>query len=142
MKKASIVVLMILFSILAPFDFSGLNFNFAFAEETNATVGDNSMPIAVDDYYQTQMNTELTIPAPGVLVNDSDPDGNMLLSAKLSDPANGIVSIGTDGGFTYAPKTDFIGTDSFTYTIYDGMAALPRQLYISPLYQSPGIKIQ
>jgi hypothetical protein len=92
MKKASIIILIMFLSIFAPFDFSGLNFNFAFAEEANASVQVNNLPIAVDDFYKTEMNTELTIPAPGVLVNDSDPDGNMLLSAKLSDPANGIVS--------------------------------------------------
>ncbi|MEN6378139.1 MAG: cadherin-like domain-containing protein, partial [Methanofastidiosum sp.] len=120
MKKASIIILIMLFSILAPFDFSGLNFSFAFGEEANASVQTNNLPMAVDDFYQTDANTQLTVAAPGVLGNDSDPDGDALLSAKLADPANGMVSMGTDGRFMYVPRADFTGTDSFTYTIYDG----------------------
>jgi len=120
MKKASIIILIMLFSILAPFDFSGLNFSFAFGEEANASIQTNNLPMAVDDFYQTDANTQLTVAAPGVLGNDSDPDGDALLSAKLADPANGMVSMGTDGRFMYVPRADFTGTDSFTYTIYDG----------------------
>ena len=120
MKKALLVSMMLLFSMFAPFDFSGLDFNFAFAEEGTPK---NSPPVAVNDFYKTEMNTQLTVAAPGVLENDSDPEGNMLLSAKLTDPANGMVVMGTDGKFIYVPKNDFTGTDSFTYTVYDGIDA-------------------
>ena len=118
MKKALLVSLMIIFSMFAPFDFSGLDFNFAFAEEAAPK---NSPPVAVNDFYKTEVNKQLTVAAPGVLENDSDPDGNMLLSAKLTDPANGMVVMGTDGKFIYVPKTDFTGVDNFTYTVYDGV---------------------
>ncbi|MDY1592154.1 MAG: Ig-like domain-containing protein, partial [Methanofastidiosum sp.] len=114
MKKALLVSMMLLFSMFAPFDFSGLDFNFAFAEEGTPK---NSPPVAVNDFYKTEMNKQLTVAAPGVLENDSDPEGNMLLSAKLTDPANGMVVMGTDGKFIYVPKTDFTGVDSFTYTV-------------------------
>ena len=84
MKKASIIILIMLLSIFAPFDFSGLNFNFAFAEEANTSVQVNNLPIAVDDFYKTEMNTQLTVAAPGVLENDSDPDEKDRKSTRLN----------------------------------------------------------
>ena len=117
MKKASIIIAIMLLSIFAPFDFSCLDFNFAFAEEATPK---NSPPVAVNDFYKTEMNTQLTVASTGVLENDSAPDGNMLLSAKLTDPANGMAVMGTDGRFVYVPNIDFKGIDSFTYTISVG----------------------
>ena len=38
--------------------------------------------MAVNDAYTTAQNTTLTVPAPGVLANDSDPDGDDLRGAR------------------------------------------------------------
>ncbi|MDP8937685.1 MAG: Ig-like domain-containing protein [Actinomycetota bacterium] len=72
------------------------------------------VPVAVADTYQTDEDTPLTEAAPGVLGNDTDPDGDMT-AVKVTDPANGTVVLAADGSFTYTPEADFSGTDSFTY---------------------------
>jgi VCBS repeat-containing protein len=57
----------------------------------------------------------------GVLANDTDPEGDLLLSATLvSGPAHGTLSFRGDGTFTYTPNPEFTGTDSFTYRTSDG----------------------
>ena len=38
----------------------------------------------------------------------------------LSGPANGSLTLGPDGGFTYTPAALFTGLDSFTYVVSDG----------------------
>ncbi|HEX6304258.1 MAG TPA: Ig-like domain-containing protein [Anaerolineales bacterium] len=83
----------------------------------------NASPIAFDDAYTTQINNTLTVSAPGVLVNDSDPDGNPLQSVLESDPSNGSLTFNGDGSFAYTPAANFSGTDAFTYRASDGVAA-------------------
>jgi VCBS repeat-containing protein len=82
----------------------------------------NSAPMAVDDAYDAVQGTPLNVPAPGVLGNDTDPDGDSLSAALASDPAHGVVSLSGDGSFTYTPDPGFVGTDSFTYRASDGLA--------------------
>jgi hypothetical protein len=51
-----------------------------------------------------------------------DVDGpHALTYRKVSDPANGTLSIATNGSYTYLPGAGFGGTDSFTFTANDGM---------------------
>jgi hypothetical protein len=79
-------------------------------------------PVANGDSYTTNYQTALTVAAPGVLANDTDPDGNPV-TASLSGPAShGTVSLGSGGGFTYTPAAGYSGLDSFTYTASDGTA--------------------
>ncbi|CVK34100.1 Ig-like domain-containing protein [Methanoculleus bourgensis] len=80
----------------------------------------NTAPIAVDDAFTTNIRTQLTVPAPGVLENDTDSDGDVLTAALVSKPSNGVLTLNTDGSFTYIPKGNFIGTDTFTYKANDG----------------------
>ena len=76
--------------------------------------------MAVDDARTTAEDTALTVPAPGLLANDSDADGGSLTATKLADPQHGVVTVGTDGRFTYAPAPDYNGPDQFTYRVSDG----------------------
>ncbi|MCA1683923.1 MAG: tandem-95 repeat protein, partial [Actinobacteria bacterium] len=80
----------------------------------------NQAPVAVDDAYTTTTGTPLTVDAPGVLGNDTDPEGNTLVSDQTSSPANGSTTFNADGSFIYTPNAGFTGTDSFTYTASDG----------------------
>ncbi|HEU4647519.1 MAG TPA: Ig-like domain repeat protein [Gemmatimonadales bacterium] len=80
----------------------------------------NSAPTATDDAYSTEANTPLTIGAPGVLENDTDIDSDVLTAGNPTLPANGAVTLNPDGGFTYTPNADFVGTDSWTYQANDG----------------------
>jgi HD-GYP domain-containing protein (c-di-GMP phosphodiesterase class II) len=79
-------------------------------------------PVAGNDAYSTPQDTPLTVPAPGVLGNDGDQDGDAITleTTPVSAPADGSVTLDADGSFTYAPNAGFSGTDSFTYRIDDG----------------------
>src|SRR5690606_9694856 len=72
----------------------------------------NLAPVAVADSYQTARNAALTVNAPGVLGNDSDPNGNPITAVKVANPANGTVTLNANGSFTYTPNANFTGTDS------------------------------
>ncbi|MDQ3641592.1 MAG: cadherin-like domain-containing protein, partial [Actinomycetota bacterium] len=77
------------------------------------------VPVAVTDTYSTREDTVLTVAAPGVLANDTGPDGT-LTTAKVTDPAHGTLTFNADGSFVYTPTANFNGTDSFTYKANDG----------------------
>jgi hypothetical protein len=85
--------------------------------------GPNEMPIAVDDAYTTTQDVALTIPAPGVLENDSDPDLDPLTVISATMPMSGVLELDTSGSFTYTPTLGFTGVDQFSYRAYDGLLA-------------------
>ncbi|RFM31359.1 Ig-like domain-containing protein, partial [Chitinophaga silvisoli] len=76
-------------------------------------------PVAGNDVYTATEDVPLTIAAPGVLGNDSDPDAYPLVVSLVSGPANGMVVLNADGSFTYTPNADYNGTDVFTYNVCD-----------------------
>lgn len=80
----------------------------------------NAAPIAVADSYSTVQGSALTVPATGVLSNDSDADLNALTAVLGTGPVSGTLSLGANGGFTYTPNSGFSGPDSFTYRANDG----------------------
>ena len=80
----------------------------------------NSAPTAVDDAFNTDQDDALNLPAPGLLLNDTDPDGDPLTAELLTDPANGSATVNPDGSFTYTPDPGFSGMDTFTYRVDDG----------------------
>jgi VCBS repeat-containing protein len=83
----------------------------------------NSAPVARGDSYMTDQGIFLTVPAPGVLGNDSDADGDPLTASLSGGPTNGALTLNPDGSFTYVPAVGFSGTDSFVYTASDGEMA-------------------
>jgi hypothetical protein len=103
------------------------------------TVSDfNDPPVANNDKAETGEDTTVTI---NVLANDTDadfanavgskygepdPDGNgpavapeALRVVSVSAAGNGSATIGPGGVISYTPNSDFVGTDTFTYTIRD-----------------------
>jgi len=69
------------------------------------------------------LNVMLSVPAPGVLGNDTDADGDALEAVLVASPSNGLLTFNSDGGFTYTPLTSLLTfTDSFTYRAFDGAA--------------------
>lgn len=75
--------------------------------------------------YTTRENTALSVPAPGVLGNDSDPLGEGLTAVLAVDAAHGTVELAADGSFTYTPDAGYSGSDSFTYTASDQWLSSP-----------------
>jgi Bacterial cadherin-like domain len=86
----------------------------------------NTPPVANDDNYTTPYNVKLVVPGPGLLANDSDPDGNQPIRAVLAtQPANGAVTLTRGGGFEYTPAGGTCSadtTETFTYFANDGVA--------------------
>ena len=81
----------------------------------------NDAPVAANDAYTIAEDSLLTVPAPGVLANDTDLDGDPLTAMLVNAPAHGALTLSPDGSFVYQPNTDFNGTDSFSYWASDGL---------------------
>jgi VCBS repeat-containing protein len=80
----------------------------------------NDAPVAGNNAYSIVQGGTLAVAAPGVLGNDSDPDGDPLTAALVAGPAAGTLTLNADGSFNYvAPAT--AGTQSFTYQASDGL---------------------
>ena len=56
-----------------------------------------------------------------VLDNDTDPEGDdqTVNTTPVVGPENGTLVLNEDGTFDYTPDTDFVGTDSFVYSVCD-----------------------
>ncbi len=63
----------------------------------------NQAPAAANDHYQARTGEAISINAPGVLGNDTDPDGNRLAARLVSQPANGTAMLNADGSLIYSP---------------------------------------
>jgi hypothetical protein len=87
----------------------------------------NDPPVAVDDAYTTTEGVPLIVAAPGVLANDGDVDGDVLVAVLESPPLSGTLILNPDGSFAYTPTLGFGGVDIFTYrandTIYESNVA-------------------
>jgi len=92
-------------------------------ESLTITITDNTAPTAVDDAYTTPGQTLLSVTAPGVLANDTDPDEDPLTASIVTNPGHAATNgftFSADGSFSYTPATGFFGADSFTYQANDG----------------------
>jgi bacillolysin len=104
----------------------------------------NSAPIAREDSYSTDEDTVLNQPAPGVLSNDTDPDGDDLTAALVDNVTHGKLTFKPDGSFSYAPDKDFFGTDTFTYKANDGSAdsGVTRvTITVNPINDPPTLEV-
>ena len=79
---------------------------------------DNNPPVANDDFGKIFENTVFV---GNVLVNDSDPNGDILVvnAVPILPPFGGTVAINPNGTFTYRPDLGFIGVDTFSYQVCD-----------------------
>lgn len=80
----------------------------------------NARPLVQNSSYVYTAGTPLTVASPGVLAQDSDPDGDTITAVLVSGPSNGTLTLNSDGSFTYTPNAGFHGKDSFTYNAFDG----------------------
>lgn len=88
----------------------------------------NSGPQTQPENFTVKARQPLTVPADGVLANDTDPDDDPL-TARLAGPAKkGTVTLNLDGSFSYQSSKKAKGTDSFTYLATDssGLSALEK----------------
>jgi VCBS repeat-containing protein len=83
----------------------------------------NHAPGAANDTYSVDEDAVLSVAAPGVLANDTDPDSDALQAVLAESVSHGTLTLNADGSFTYTPQKDFNGADSFTYRASDGGAS-------------------
>jgi len=80
----------------------------------------NDAPVAVGDGpFVVDEGGLLTVTAPGVLGNDSDPD-SALTAVLVAGPAHGTLTLGANGAFVYAHDGSETTSDSFSYRASDG----------------------
>jgi VCBS repeat-containing protein len=83
----------------------------------------NDPPDANNDQYSVEQESTLTVPATGVLENDTSIDRSSLTAAHVSGPEFGILTLESDGSFVYTPNDGFFGRDTFRYRAVDTIGA-------------------
>ncbi len=111
------------------------------AASVNITVAPvNQPPVAANDSYSTNKNVVLTLAAPGVLANDTDPEGTTLTAQLVTSPLHGTLTLSANGSFVYTPTANYSGSDSFTYRASDGSltsTAASVNITVAPVNQPP-----
>ena len=87
----------------------------------------NAAPTAANDTYNAVTGVELQIPAPGVLGNDGDADGDALTAVLVDGGGNGSLDLNANGSFTFKSGGSFTGPRTFTYKASDGLASSPTR---------------
>jgi Big-like domain-containing protein/cadherin-like protein/VCBS repeat protein len=96
----------------------------AFSDQGFTIAVTNVAPVATGDGYSVAEDQSLSVPATGVLGNDSDVHGGAITAVLDVGPANAAsFALASDGSFTYQAIADYNGPDSFTYHPFDGTAA-------------------
>lgn len=83
--------------------------------------GVNDAPTAVGNSYAATEDVVLSVPAPGVLAGDTDPDGNALRAILVTAPTRGTLTLNINGSFVYTPTANLNGPDTFTYKANDAL---------------------
>jgi hypothetical protein len=76
--------------------------------------------LMTDDVYEVVQGEVLSIAAPGVLANDTDPYGQEASAFLLKSPAQGSLDLAGNGSFSYVPHPGFVGQDMFIYETRSG----------------------
>lgn len=83
-------------------------------------------PIAEDSAMETYKNLEN-----GGKLKVSDPEGQKLTFTVTRQPKRGDLELREDGTFTYTPKKNKVGVDSFTYTATDPAGNVSREATVT-----------
>ena len=98
---------------------------------------ENKPPVAEDSTLETYKNLENT----GKL-KASDPENQPLTFTVTRQPRRGTVTISGDGSFTYTPKRNKVGVDSFVFTAADPAGKVSREATVTITILKPGDETQ
>ena len=93
---------------------------------------EDKAPVAEDSTAETYKNLEIT----GKL-KVTDPEGQPMTYTVVRPPKRGSVVIAQDGIFTYTPKNNKVGVDSFTYTATDPAGKISREATVTVTILKP-----
>lgn len=106
------------------------------AEESTLTLSilgkEDKAPVAEDSALETYKN----LPTTGKL-KVSDPEGQAVVYNVIRQPKRGTVEIKNDGSFTYTPKKNKVGVDSFIYTATDPAGKVSREATVTVTILKP-----
>ena len=106
------------------------------AEESQMTLSilgkEDKAPVAEDSAMETYKN----LPGSGKL-KVTDPEGQAMTSTLIRPPKRGTVEIQSDGSFTYTPKKNKVGVDSFVYTATDPAGKVSREATVTVTILKP-----
>ena len=98
--------------------------------ETSLTISirgkENQAPVAEDFAAETYKN----LPIDGKL-KVKDPEGENMTFSVVRGPKRGQLEIREDGSFTYTPKKNKVGIDSFVYTATDESGKVSREATVT-----------
>ena len=86
----------------------------------------DNAPVAEDFAMETYKN----LPNQSQL-KVTDPEGKELTYTLVRQPKRGLVALNEDGSFTYTPKKNKVGVDSFTYTAADPAGNVSREATVT-----------
>ena len=100
------------------------------AESTTMTIAirgkEDKAPVAEDSAMETYKNLPNT-----AKLKVSDPEDQPMTYTITRQPRRGTVTISEDGSFTYTPKKNKIGIDSFVYTATDPAGKVSREATVT-----------
>lgn len=106
------------------------------AEESRMTLSilgkEDKAPAAEDLAVETYKNLPIT----GNL-KVTDPEGKQLTYTVIRQPRRGTLEIREDGSFTYTPKKNKVGVDSFVYTATDPAGKVSREATVTVTILKP-----
>jgi Bacterial Ig domain len=106
-------------------------------------------PVASPDSYNTPQSTPLSVPAPGVLANDtlngatiasygaSTGTEQTSIGASTATTQGGTVTLNADGGFSYNPTSGFAGFDTFKYVLVNSAGSSTATVTLTVTASSP-----
>ena len=93
---------------------------------------EDKAPVAQDFSMETYKN----LPNQGKL-KAVDPEGEILIYSVTRQPRRGELTVMADGTFTYTPKKNKVGVDSFTYTATDPAGNVSREATVTIQIMKP-----
>ena len=111
------------------------------AEESQMTLSilgkEDKAPVAEDFALETYKN----LPVTGKL-KVSDPEGKAMTYTLIRQPKRGTVEVKEDGSFTYTPRKNKVGVDSFVYTATDPAGKVSREATVTITILKPTDRMQ
>ena len=87
---------------------------------------EDKAPVAEDFALETYKNLPTT-----ASLKVTDPEGQAMTYTVTRQPKRGTVTIAQDGSFTYTPKKNKVGVDSFTFTATDPAGKVSREATVT-----------